>query len=203
MEHVKLSNCIDMEVGPNGKLYLLEYGTAWFAKNPDAGLSRIDYTAGNRAPKIASVKVDKATGSLPFSGKATVDVKDPENDKLTYVWDLGSGTKQETSIPELNFNYTTAGDYKISVEVKDAQGAFSKSDPVEVYAGNETPVVSIQISNANKSFYLPGKPINYSITVTDKDDTSKIDPANLFVSVDYVVGFDKSAASMGHQQGPA
>ena len=203
MEHTKLNNCIDMEVGPNGKLYLLEYGTAWFAKNPDAGLSRIDYTAGNRAPKIASVKVDKATGSLPFSGKATVDVKDPENDKLTYVWDLGSGTKQETSIPELNFNYTTAGDYKISVEVKDAQGAFSKSDPVEVYAGNETPVVSIQISNANKSFYLPGKPINYSITVTDKDDTSKIDPANLFVSADYIVGLNKSAVSMGHQQGGA
>jgi len=45
MEHIQLHNCIDMEVGPDGKLYLLEYGTAWFAKNPDAGLSRIDYNA--------------------------------------------------------------------------------------------------------------------------------------------------------------
>jgi glucose/arabinose dehydrogenase/cytochrome c551/c552 len=45
MEHIKLHNCIDMEVGPDGKLYLLEYGTAWFAKNADAGLSRIDYSA--------------------------------------------------------------------------------------------------------------------------------------------------------------
>jgi glucose/arabinose dehydrogenase/cytochrome c551/c552 len=45
MEHTQLHNCIDMEVGPDGKLYLLEYGTAWFAKNPDAGLSRIDYNA--------------------------------------------------------------------------------------------------------------------------------------------------------------
>ena len=52
----------------------------WFQKNPDAGLSRIDYTSGNRPPKIASIDVDKVTGSLPFKGKATVDAKDPEND---------------------------------------------------------------------------------------------------------------------------
>ena len=51
MEHIKLTNCIDMEVGPDGKLYLLEYGTGWFQKNPDAGLSRIDYNSGNRATK--------------------------------------------------------------------------------------------------------------------------------------------------------
>lgn len=34
---------IDMELGPNGQLYVLEYGKAWFAKNADAGLSRIEY----------------------------------------------------------------------------------------------------------------------------------------------------------------
>ncbi len=39
MPHIVLHNCIDMEAGPDGKIYLLEYGTAWFQKNPDAGLS--------------------------------------------------------------------------------------------------------------------------------------------------------------------
>ncbi len=34
---------IDMELGPKGQLYVLEYGKAWFAKNADAGLSRIEY----------------------------------------------------------------------------------------------------------------------------------------------------------------
>ena len=42
--HTVLHNCIDMEAGPDGKLYLLEYGTGWFVKNPDAGLYRIDYS---------------------------------------------------------------------------------------------------------------------------------------------------------------
>ena len=44
MPHTSLHNCIDMEAGPDGRLYLLEYGTGWFAQNPDAGLSRIDYS---------------------------------------------------------------------------------------------------------------------------------------------------------------
>ena len=34
---------IDMEMGPDGRIYVLEYGKAWFAKNADAGLSMIEY----------------------------------------------------------------------------------------------------------------------------------------------------------------
>ena len=34
---------IDMELGPDGRIYVLEYGKAWFARNADAGLSMIEY----------------------------------------------------------------------------------------------------------------------------------------------------------------
>lgn len=43
LENTKLAAPVDMELGPDGKLYILEYGTGWFSKNKDAGLSRIDY----------------------------------------------------------------------------------------------------------------------------------------------------------------
>jgi cytochrome c len=43
MEKTKLAAPIDMELGPDGKLYILEYGTGWFHKNKDSGLSRIDF----------------------------------------------------------------------------------------------------------------------------------------------------------------
>jgi hypothetical protein len=66
MEKHKFNSVIDMEVGPDGKLYMLEYGTGWFTKNPDAGLVRIDFNAGNRAPKVNSMTVDKTSGKLPF-----------------------------------------------------------------------------------------------------------------------------------------
>ena len=200
---IKVNSLIDMEVGPDGKLYLLEYGNGWYTKNVDAGIARIDFNGGNRAPIITAITVDKTSGVLPFAIKAKVEAKDLEKDKITYTWDLGNGTTKETTTPELDYTYTTAGDFKISVEAKDNQGAASKSNTVSIYAGNEAPSVTIELKGGNKSFYLPGVPLQYVVTPTDKTDTAKIDAANLFVSVDYVEGFDKAAAPLGHQQGQA
>ena len=67
---IKVNSLIDMEVGPDGKLYLLEYGNGWFTKNVDAGIARIDFNGGNRAPVITAITVDKTSGVLPFAIKA-------------------------------------------------------------------------------------------------------------------------------------
>lgn len=197
-----VNSLIDMEVGPDGRLYLLEYGTGWFSKNEDSGLARIDYNPGNRAPKIIAFNVNKTSGVLPFTVEATIRATDPENDPITYVWDLGNGTKKETTAPRLQNTYTTAGDYRISVVARDKAGAAADSEGIHVYAGNEAPRVSIELSGGNKSFFLEGEPLRYSVTVTDPNDTSRFDPANLFVSVDYATGgYDKAASTLGHQQG--
>ena len=197
-----VNSLIDMEVGPDGRLYLLEYGSGWFSKNADSGLARIDFNSGNRPPKVLAFNVNKTSGNLPFNLKATVKAIDPENDKITYVWDLGNGTTRETSTPQVEFTYNTAGDYRVSVELKDSQGAAAKSNAISLYAGNEAPAVAIEVTGGNKSFFLEGEPLKYRVIVTDKNDTARFDPANLFVSVDYAEGgYDKAASTQGHQQG--
>ena len=198
MESTKLNSVIDMEVGPDGKIYLLEYGTGWFTKNADAGLARIDFISGNRAPKISHVTVDKTSGILPFKVVASVDAVDPEKDKLSYSWDLGNGVKKETTEPKLEYTFDKPGDYSISVSVSDDKKATSKSSSVSVYAGNEAPVVNINVSG-NKTFYFLNKPVAYSVSVEDKEDTSAKNMADVFVSADYVEGSDKAGASQGHQ----
>ena len=68
MPSTKLSAPIDMEVGHDGKIYMLEYGNAWFQKNPEAAISRIDYNAGElkrapaapKAPNPPAAPVDSA-----------------------------------------------------------------------------------------------------------------------------------------------
>jgi cytochrome c551/c552 len=197
MEHTKFSAPQDMEVGPDGKLYILEYGAGWFAKNPDAGLSRIDFNSGNRPPKVANLKVNQTTGALPFKVTATVEAKDPENDKLTYIWTTGDGTKKETDQPTLEHSYTKPGDYTISVEVVDDEKASAKSDVVNVYAGNAAPDVDIKIAG-NQSVYFPSLPITYEVVVKDNDQPGAIDPASLQVMADFVEGRDKAAVPVGH-----
>ena len=41
---------MDMKFGPDGALYLLEWGAGFGGDNTDAGLYRIDYVAGGRSP---------------------------------------------------------------------------------------------------------------------------------------------------------
>jgi cytochrome c len=195
LQNGKLAAPMDMEVGPDGRLYVLEYGKGWFAKNPDAALSRIDYLAGNRPPKVAELKIDKLNGNLPLTITAAVTATDPEKDPLTYVWAIGDQRK-ETTEPRLQHTITKAGDYKVSVQVLDAQKAASTSNTVEVYAGNAQPIVTIAMPG-NRSFYFPNKPVSYTVKVSDPG--AKVDMKNLFVSTDFIQGKDMASASVGHQ----
>ncbi|MBX3252622.1 MAG: ThuA domain-containing protein [Chitinophagaceae bacterium] len=202
MEHTKLHNAIDIEVGPDGKLYILEYGSGWFAKNDDAGLSRIDYNGGNRPPKVGALEVNVLSGATPLTVKASVEAKDPENDALTYIWSTGSGQTKETTLPETELALDKAGDYSIAVEVKDDKGASAKSNAVNVYAGNTIPEVSIQVTG-NQSFYFPGKAVQYNVTVNDKEEGATPDAANLYITADFLEGADKAAIPQGHQAAAA
>lgn len=197
---IKVNNLIDMEMGPDGRLYLLEYGSGWFSKNEDSGLSYIEYNGGNRPPLIDQLIVDKTSGSLPLKITASVDAVDREKDAVTYIWNLGDGQSTETAEPQISHTYEKAGAYKVSVEVKDAKNAAAVSETVEVVAGNSRPEVAIAIKGGNSSFYVPGKPISYEVTVTDADGNQQINSDNIFVSVDYMAGMDQVNNSLGHQQ---
>jgi len=199
MEHTQWNNAIDMEVGPDGRIYVLEYGKGWFQKNPDAGLSRIDYNGGNRPPKITGIHVDKTSGALPFTVKATVDATDPENDSMTYLWTFGNGQTKKTGTPNAEFVFDKAGDYSISVKVKDKKEAASTSNIVNIYAGNTAPEVTVEVGG-NQSFYFPGKPVSYQISVKDQEDGNQINKDNLYVTSDFMESSDKASIPQGHQE---
>ena len=197
MKSTRFNNPSDMELGPDGRLYVVEYGSGWFAKNPDAGLARIDYNKGNRAPKVTGIDVSKTSGALPLAITASVGARDPDNDKLSYIWHVG-GKTVETKEPKLQTTLSTAGDYAIYAEVKDDKGAVGKSNIVSVYAGNEAPDVTINFKG-NQTFYFPGKPVNYTVSVNDKEEGKTIVDSNLMVTADYREGNDQAGAPQGHQ----
>lgn len=197
MPNTPFAALIDMELGPDGKFYVLEYGTGWFSKNPNAALSRIDYLAGNRPPKITDLIISKTSGVLPYKLSAHVEVTDPDKDKMTYVWSLGKGITKITTVPTIQYTYTRAGEYPVSVKVTDVNKASSKSKNINVYAGNEHPKINISVKG-NRTFYFPGKPVDYQVTVTDK--ASVVNKKKVYVSNTYIEGTDMAGSSLGHQE---
>ena len=59
---LRWQNPMDMEFGPEGSLYVLDYGSNWFGGGPDSALYRVDYVKGGRRP-LVETSADPATSS--------------------------------------------------------------------------------------------------------------------------------------------
>ena len=198
---IELNNLIDMELGPDGRIYLLEYGTGWFSKNDDSALSYIEYNGGNRPPVIAGLRADRRSGKVPLVVNFSVEATDREDDEISYRWHLGDGSTWKEAGASLEHTFSDPGEYLVTVEAVDNKGAAIKSEALTIVAGNTQPVVSIDIESSNKSFFVPGLPISYKVSIQDAEDkAATIDESNIFVSVDYLEGFDQAALSLGHQE---
>jgi cytochrome c len=158
MGNTKFVAPVDMEIGPDGKMYVLEYGNGWFQKNADAGLARIDYNSGNLAPEVTSLTSSKATGK-PLTFMLTATAVDPENDGITYTWNLGNGVRKTTPTNFLRYTYPKKGNYSVSVVATDNNKARSKVKTLKVAAGVTAVVAVAAPVNAND----PGKALMMSM----------------------------------------
>ncbi|UZR96506.1 ThuA domain-containing protein [Chondrinema litorale] len=208
MPSYRFSNPMDMEFHENGDLYMLEYGSGWFTQNDDARLIRIEYNGGNRKPQIKMI-ASQMGGSVPFDLKlSAAGTTDADADELKYTWKVTSDNNFSETIntQDANLNLNDIGVYNVTLTVDDGKGGVN-SQSMEVVAGNEPPVLTLDMPNSNKSFYVPNASVAYDIQVNDKEDgslESGIDPAEVSVSIDYLAeGFDQIEIAQGHRSADA
>ncbi|MDF9800582.1 cytochrome c [Catalinimonas alkaloidigena] len=195
------SKIIDMEMGHDGSIYLLEYGADWFAANPDASLSRISYAEGNRTP-IARVAADQTIGAAPFtvqfSGEESFDYD--EGDELRYAWSF-TGAEEQSTDANPQFTFEEAGIYDVALTVTDAEGDSDVQD-ITIQVGNARPSIEIALTS-NASFYWDNTPVKYDIKVTDKEDGSltdgKISPSQVSFAFAYSMDGAMVEDELGHK----
>ncbi|MEO8337044.1 MAG: PQQ-dependent sugar dehydrogenase, partial [bacterium] len=172
---------IDMDFGPNGDLYVVEY-----APNSEGRLSKIEYNAGNRAPSVV-VSADRTAGATPLrvslSSRGTIDY---DGDALRYKWTVtpSTGSAREYTGPNPSITLTAPGVYTAALTVTDRAGAASR-DSVRIVAGNEPPRVAVDITRGNRSFYFPAERVGYQVRVSDREDGPSI-RTKVIVTADYV-----------------
>ncbi len=200
---VEYTSPIDSRFAPDGTLYVLEYGKAWFKGNPEASLSRIEYAGAGNRPPIAKIGVDKSQGAAPY--KAVADAQpsfDLDGDALSYTWSLKSPDGKITNLgahQQQEISIADAGEYSLKLDVKDPAGAIASSE-AKIQVGNEPANIDVKLET-NQSFYWPTtSSIKYSIAVNDKEDGAVSgDSVNLVVGLNKIE--DASApTAQGHQQ---
>ncbi|XNR95369.1 ThuA domain-containing protein [Streptomyces sp. R-74717] len=164
----KFNKPMDMTFGPDGSLYVLEWGSSFGGGNNDSGLYRIDYAQGQRAP-VAKAAASATDGPVPlkvdFSSEGS---NDPDGDTLSYAWDFdGDGTYDSTDANP-SHTYTVKGDFAAQLKVTDSTGKSGYAN-IPVTAGNTAPKVTIDFPVSGKLIEF-GDKIPYKVTVTDPED---------------------------------
>ena len=112
---------MDIEFGPNGSMYVVEWGQGFNENNPDSGVYRIDYIQGERQP-IANASADNDAvpvgATVNFSSAGS---NDPDGTDITYLWDFKDGTPTSTAANP-SHTFTAAGTYDVTLTVTDASG---------------------------------------------------------------------------------
>ncbi|GAB2486741.1 lectin [Promicromonospora xylanilytica] len=162
-------NPIDLEFGPDGSLYVLEYGDGFFRQNPDSGLYRIDYAEGNKAPQARFTATPGSSSQAPLEvAFDATGSTDPDGDTLTYEWDLdGDGTFDATGA-ETTHTYTELDVYTARLRVTDQSGKFTLTSR-EISVGNQAPEVTVEFP-ADGGFFDWGNDVPFEVTTQDAED---------------------------------
>ncbi|WP_246856052.1 PKD domain-containing protein [Nocardioides xinjiangensis] len=159
----------DLEFGPDGSMYVLEYGTGFFSGSPQTKLVRIDYAINGSAP-VARAGADVTEGDAPLSVEFTsAGTSDPDGDAVTYAWDLDGDGDTDSTAANPSYTYETAGDYTVLLTVTDSTGKTATAQVV-VNVGNTAPRVRIELP-ADGGFYASGDDIPFVVDVQDAEET--------------------------------
>ncbi|MEU8236323.1 ThuA domain-containing protein [Actinoplanes sp. NPDC048967] len=191
---MKFIRPMDFEFGPDGAMYMIEWGTGFGGNNDDSGIYRIDYIAGDRAP-IAAAAATPTSGAAPLTVEfSSAGSRDPDGGALTYAWTFGDGETSAEANP--THTYAVAGDYTAQLTVTNPKGRSAVAN-VPVTAGNTAPTVSIEFP-PDGGFFDWGDQVKYTIKVTDPED-GEIDCDRVRLQV--LLGHDEHAHPLEQHTG--
>ena len=191
---------MDLDFGPDGALYVIEWGSGFNGNNADSGVYRVDYIAGDKAP-VAAATASVTSGLAPLAVNfSSAGSSDPEGGPVTYAWDFTSDGTTDSTAANPSFTYTANGSYTAKLTVTDQTGLTAVSN-VQISVGNRAPTVKIDIPLDGQVASFTDK-IPYKVSITDPEDGSTGAGINCAdVTVKISLGHDEHAHDLSSATG--
>ncbi|UVS78824.1 ThuA domain-containing protein [Actinokineospora sp. UTMC 2448] len=176
---------MDMEFGPDGALYVLDYGTGWFGGDANSAVYRIEHTTAAGRPPVAQAAGTPTSGRAPLTvAFSSAGSGDPDGDPISYAWDFTTDGTVDSTAPNPSHTYTANGSFTATLTVSDGARTASASVPISV--GNSAPTIRIELP-ANGQTFAFGDEVPFRVVVADAEDPA-VDCSR--VKVDYILGHD-------------
>ncbi len=163
---------IDLDVGPDGALYVVEYGSGFYGDNLDAKVSRIEHSATGRLKPVAVVTASATAGAAPLDVVFSAEGSHTpgQGDRIArYEWDVDGDGRTDARSATLRRTFGRDGVYPVTLVVVAESGERSFPTVVEVVVGNTPPAVAI-LSPADGSTVRLGTPIDLRGRGADAED---------------------------------
>jgi len=167
------SGYIDMEFGPDGKMYVLAYGVGCCPQNNNGTgkLIRFDYTGiTTNAPPTVVISSDVNNGSTPLTVNfSSAGTSDPNGDSpLSYAWDFDGDGNTDSTLENPTHIFNVAGTFNVQLRVDDGNGGVGVNN-LTIYAGNNLTQFSFN-SPPDGGMVNWNDDINLDVTATDVED---------------------------------
>ncbi|GAA5116469.1 hypothetical protein GCM10023339_25180 [Alloalcanivorax gelatiniphagus] len=200
-ESSTLYAAMDMEFGPDGSLYVLDYGNGgYFQGNENSAVYKINaINEGARSPS-ASATATPSSGVAPLSVQfSSAGSSDPDagDSIVSYAWDFQNDGSIDSTQANPTFVYQANGVYDARLTVTDSTGRTGVATVV-VTVGNTRPQVEIELP-PNGGFFEFGDSVRVKVNVTDPEDGRAIDCTR--VEIDYILGHDSHGHPLSSAKG--
>lgn len=188
---------MDMTWGPDGALYVIDWGQGFGGDNASSGIYRVDYVKANPSP-LARATSDLTNGAgdtltVAFSSEGS---RHPADKPIVFEWDFGDGSPT-TSEANPTHTYRGVGQYTATLTVSDEDGRSSIAT-INLVVGNAAPKVEIVFPEQG-GFFDWGDEVAYEVVVTDPDASEPIDCSK--VQVLPALGHDSHQHPWGEMSG--
>lgn len=189
---------MDLEIGPDGRMYLIEWGTGFGGANRNSAIRRIDYYQDGRLPPLAQLDAQPTSGpvGLEVAFSAAGSENRSHSGTLSYAWDFDGNGTVDARGPGATHRYPTAGDYVATLTVSGGYG-LATTRTVRITVGNTAPGVRIDWP-PNGAVAGFGDEIDYVVSASDPEDGPAIRER---VEVQTALGHDTHAHPLERYDG--
>jgi hypothetical protein len=169
LSSMKLTRPMDLELGPDGCLYLIEWGTGFGGGNEDSRIVRLEHYPGGERPPRAVAAADRRTGAAPLTVSFSSEGSAARDGSAVKVrWDVDGDGRFDRWDANPRHVYEEPGNYTAIAVVMDVAGQMSTAS-IPISVGNTRPDVRFAWP-PDGGFFEFGDTIRYDVEVDDPED---------------------------------